>query len=128
MQAKVQDATSPVGVRRVFRSSLQAVALAWQSERGSQVSPASIALLLHTAEHSLSLSAVQTGFVPRGQQRSPLVQVVVGSPSQRTLHWSGVPVRRWRVQVTSGQVVGQVDGGSQVSPGSIWLLPQPSQS
>ena len=67
------------------------------------------------AQQSLSVAWVQ----PFGQQRSwtPSEQVVMGMWWQATLHWSGVPDSSSRVQVSpsSGQRVGQVAGGSQVS-------------
>jgi hypothetical protein len=57
---------------------------------------------------------------PVGQHPSPLApeQMVIGVRWQRALHWSGEPVSFSRVQASpsSGQVVGQLPGGSQVSP------------
>jgi hypothetical protein len=120
----VQLFTSPVRERRVSRSSLQPSARLWHVDLGSRVSPASIAPLSQTAEHSASLTAVQAGLLARGQQRSPLVQVVIFSSSHRTLQRSALPTRRCRVQVISGQPLMHSDGGSQVSPGSTRPLPQ----
>jgi hypothetical protein len=63
-----------------------------------------------------------------GQQASPVVpeQVVIGVWRQTASQRAGLPVRRSEVQgsPSSAQVVGQVAGGSQVSPAPIFPSPQ----
>lgn len=65
---------------------------------------------------------------PVGQQRSRVrpEQLVIGRWRQAALQVAGSPTRISVVQgsPSSGQVVGQVLGGSQVSPVSIFLSPQ----
>jgi hypothetical protein len=63
-----------------------------------------------------------------GQQESVAApeQEVTGTCSQTTLHRDASPVRRSRVQgsPSSAHTVGQVEGGSQVSPDPRWPSPQ----
>ena len=62
---------------------------------------------------------------PVGQQLSPPTHTVCTvSSTQRAVHWLAVPVSFWRVQPIGGQLVGQLEGGSQFSPVSIAPLPQ----
>jgi hypothetical protein len=51
---------------------------------------------------------------------------VVWSPvfTQRALHAAALPCSAWISQPTRGQLVGQLDGGSQVSFSSSLPLPQ----
>jgi hypothetical protein len=76
------------------------------------------------AQQSLSLADVQ----PVGQQKSDREpeQAVIGTCRQAELQWAGSPVSCSLVQgsPSSGQVVGQVVGGSQVSPAPIRPSPQ----
>jgi hypothetical protein len=64
---------------------------------------------------------------PVGQQPSTLnpEQLVRGTWRQRTLHISGTPSSRSSVQLSpsSGQLVGQLEDGSQLSPLSTRPLP-----
>ena len=98
--------------------------LCTQPVTGSQLSPASTTPLPHVAVQSRSLAAVQPG----GQHSSPLTQVVCSSAFTQAAAQvpAFVSVRRWHF--ICGQLVGQVPGGSQVSPGSIRWLPHPPQS
>jgi hypothetical protein len=92
-----------------------------QEVSGSQVSLPSLVPLPQTTRQSLSVSGVQ----PIGQQPSPSVQPVIWPDSaQRAVHWSAAPCRTKPVQARLGQAVGQLPGGSQVSPGSMTPLPQ----
>ncbi len=62
---------------------------------------------------------------PSGQQPSSSVHRVTGVAEQVASQVSALPTRVSVVQVSlSSQVVGQVDGGSQVSPGSTTPSPQ----
>jgi hypothetical protein len=67
-------------------------------------------------QQSLSVAGVQ----PVGQHASAVVpeHAVIGVCWQKVLHWPGVPMSFSRVHTSpsSGQVVGQLAGGSQVSP------------
>jgi hypothetical protein len=91
-----------------------------QFEGGSQVSPGSTTPLPHKAEQSVSVASSQ----PSGQQPSPPVQAVTGSCVHRAEHVAALPVMRSSVQGSvSPQDVGQLEGGSQVSPASIVPLP-----
>jgi len=59
-----------------------------------------------------------------GQHPSPFVHEVMGLWSQVTLHVDGLPDMTSDVHgFPSSQLVGQLDGGSQVSPSSIAPLP-----
>jgi hypothetical protein len=75
-------------------------------------------------QQSESLAGVQ----PVGQQESalPPEQVVIGMWRQATLHIAASPVSCSTVQgsPSSGHEVGQVLGGSQVSPAPTWRSPQ----
>ncbi len=85
----------------------------------SQVSPESTMSLPQVAEQSLSVAFVQ----PAGQQPSPSLQPVIGWKMQVALQLFAAPVRvSWVQALLSSQLVGQLP--SQVSPGSIALLPQ----
>lgn len=81
-------------------------------------------LVRAAAQQSLSVAALQ----PVGQQKSDLEpeQVVIGTCRQAASQWAGSPVSCSFVQgsPSSGQVVGQVVGGSQVSPAPIRPSPQ----
>jgi hypothetical protein len=85
----------------------------------SQSSPFSLTLFPHLGWQSLSLLALQA----LGQQSSPLAQTVcMREFSQAALQVPGfLSSRSW--QPMAGQVVGQVESGSQVSPASLTLLP-----
>ncbi len=65
---------------------------------------------------------------PVGQQWSVVEpeQLVMGTCRQAKSHVAGDPTGTSRVQgsPSSGQVVGQLDGGSQVSPASTFPSPQ----
>jgi hypothetical protein len=92
-----------------------------QEPGGSQVSPGSTTLLPHTGEQLESVLALQ----PEGQQPSPPVQAVITGKVQATSQVRELPDRVSVVQLLpSEQETGQVPGGSQVSPGSVTLLPQ----
>jgi len=75
-------------------------------------------------QQSLSVAEVQ----PVGQQWSAAAveQVVIGTWRQAALQVSGLPTSTSAVHgsPSSGQVVGQVLGGSQVSPFPTWPSPQ----
>jgi hypothetical protein len=93
-----------------------------QLDSGSQCSPqaVSIAPLPHWQVQSLSSAVVQPG----GQHESPLTHAVsVPVCAQRAVQVSALPSRPWISQPIRGQLVGQVPGGSQVSPGSSLPLP-----
>jgi hypothetical protein len=87
----------------------------------SHVSPVSIAPLLHIAEQSLSVLALQ----PVAQQPSLFVQLEMRWVLQATLQLAALPVSESIVQAfPSLQVVGQgTAGGSHVSPASTAPLP-----
>jgi hypothetical protein len=73
------------------------------------------------AGQSASLPGVQSG----GQHPSPVAQAVMPAKVQRAVQADAEPDRVSRVQaMPSSQDVGQVAGGSQVSPGSSAPLPQ----
>src|SRR5262249_25952143 len=94
-----------------------------QLERGSQVSPqaASIMPLPHVQLQSLSFAAVQLA----RRQPSPATQAVcMPSSTQRAVQAAADPSSFLRVQPSDGQLFGQLDGGSQVSPSSSLPLPQ----
>jgi hypothetical protein len=119
LQAALQLAALPVSTSTVqaFPSS-QVVG---QLEDGSQVSPASTLPLPQLAEQSPSVVLSQ----PAGQQPSPLLQAVMGLWLHVTLQVAALPVSASTVQeFPSSQAVGQLKGGSQVSPVSTVLLPQ----
>jgi hypothetical protein len=119
LHAKVHCAALPVLESVVHES--PSAQLAGQLAGGSQVSPGSTTLLPHCERQSSSLLAVQPG----AQQPSPLLQVTTGVWPQVALQFSALPVRKSVVQATaSSQSVGQLAGGSQVSPGSTLPLPQ----
>jgi len=116
--ARLQLAALPVAVSIVH--ALSSLHVAGQLDGGSQVSPGSMTLLPQVAEHSASLFASQ----PAGQQPSPLEHVTTAVRTQATLQFSALPVVVSTVHaLPSLHVVGQVPGGSQVSPGSITPLP-----
>lgn len=77
-----------------------------------------------TFQQSVSLARLQ----PVGQHESARVpeQAVIGTCRQAAVHAAAVPVICSAVQgsPSSGQVVGQLGGGSQVSPAPIFLSPQ----
>ena len=99
---------------------LLSLQLVGQVPGGSQVSPASTAPLPHTGLQLLSELALQ----PLGQQPSLLVQVVIGVWVHCTLQVPELPVMVSTVHgLLSLQLVGQVPGGSHVSPGSTTPLP-----
>ncbi len=98
--------------------SLQSVG---QTLAGSQVSPGSTCPLPQLAEHSESFACVQ----PEPQQLSLLRHSAICLYSQRRLQVWAEPTSSSVVQaVPSSHVDGHVLGGSQVSPGSIFWLPQ----
>ena len=119
LQARVQSSLLPV-IPSVVQGlwSSQEVG---QEDGGSQVSPVSTTPLPQTDEQSESLFALHT----LGQQPSPETQAVMVVWLQVTLQLVRLPVLASVVQaMSSSQEVGQEDGGSQVSPDSITLLPQ----
>ena len=119
VQATLQVAALPVIVSVVH--GLLSLQLAGQLPGGSQVSPGSMMPLPQTALQLLSLLALQPG----GQQLSPLAHATMGVCVQAALQVAALPVITSAVQgLPSLQVVGQVAGGSQVSPGSTTPLPQ----
>jgi hypothetical protein len=90
---------------------------------GSHVSPqvASIWPLPQVQLQSLSVAVVQ----PDGQQPSPDAQVVCGpSSTHLAVQLAAVPVSLRFVHPIGAQVVGQLPGGSQLSPASTTPLPQ----
>jgi hypothetical protein len=96
---------------------------AGQLESGSQVSwqAASICPLPQVQLQSASVAVVQ----PDGQQPSPEAQTVwAPSSMQCAVQSAAVPVSFRFVQPMAGQVVGQLPGGSQLSPASSTPLPQ----
>ena len=118
-QAALQVAALPVMASRVhtFESS-QSVG---QVDGGSQVSPASTTPLPHEAEQSISEAVSQ----PVGQHPSPSAQLTMATFEQATLQLAALPVMVSPVHAfPSSQSVGQLDGGSQVSPASTAELPQ----
>jgi len=92
----------------------------WQPTAGqvvgqlpSHFSPASTTPFPHLAVQSLSLVVLQVG----GQQPSPCAQAVwVPSATQTAVQLAAAPVSFRRAQAIQGQVVGQLEVGSQVSP------------
>jgi hypothetical protein len=73
------------------------------------------------AVQSSSVAASQ----PAGQQPSPSAQAVTGEKLQAASHDAELPVNASAVQSSpSSQLVGQLAGGSHVSPGSTTSLPQ----
>ena len=103
------------------------VQASWSSQmvghvaRGSQVSPASMIPLSQAAIQSESLFASQ----PLGQQPSPEVHAEIGVFEQSASQVEASPVRVSAVHtLPSSQLVGQLPGGSQVSPPSITPFPQ----
>jgi hypothetical protein len=73
---------------------------------------------------SLSLDALQ----PFGQQPSAWAQALMGLLAHVALQVDGSPLMMSCVQpLPSSQVVGHVEGGSQVSPWSITPLPQAAE-
>lgn len=88
---------------------------------GSQVSPRSITPSPQLPEQSSSRLESQ----PVGQHPSRLTQVVMPMNSQVALQLALEPTSLSAVQaVPSSHAAGQLDGGSQVSPGSMLPLPQ----
>jgi hypothetical protein len=88
---------------------------------GSHVSPAALSTTPspHRAEQSLSVCSVQ----PLGQQPSPAVHALITFVSHTRLHASGVPDADTRMHALLAGHLGQLSGGSQVSPGSVTPLP-----
>jgi hypothetical protein len=94
-----------------------------QVDSGSQTSPQALSTtpLPQVQLQSVSWAAVQ----PAGQQASPDVQAVcVPLSMQTTLQVSAAPCISYVSHPICGQLVAQVPGGSQVSPGSSRPLPQ----
>ncbi len=86
----------------------------------SQVSPGSTIPSPHRGLQSLSVALVQ----PVGQQPSPLAQAVwTPSSVQLAVQLAADPTSFRRMQAFQGQVAGQAEGGSQVSPVSTAPLP-----
>jgi hypothetical protein len=87
----------------------------------SHFSPVSTTPLPQRGAQSLSLLALQ----PVGQQPSAKAHVVcVPSSTQAAVQAAALPASRFLAQPTHGQEVGQLEGGSQVSPLSTAPLPQ----
>ncbi len=119
LQAALQLSALPESIPLV--QTLPSLQLAGQVSGGSQVSPVSTKPSPQLEEQSLSVAGVQPG----GQQPSSWSHSVMMLKLQLTLQLSALPVMISTVQATrSSQVVGQVPGGSQVSPYSMALLPQ----
>src|ERR1051325_2503918 len=94
-----------------------------QVDAGSQTSPHAVSTmpLPQTQLQSLSCAPVH----PDGQQASPDTHVVcVPLRTQAAVQVAAEPCSSYVAQPTCGQLVGQDDGGSQVSPGSRRPLPQ----
>jgi hypothetical protein len=111
----------PLTSRRVWHA--MGGQLAGQLLFGSQVSwqAASIRLLPQAHWQSVSFALVQPG----GQQPSPEAHAVcMPSSTQRAVQVAAVPVSFCFVHPIGGQLVGQLLGGSQVSPASVAPLPQ----
>jgi len=88
---------------------------------GSQVSPASRRLLPHIAAQSESVVLSQ----PDGQQPSPAAQLEIGVLLHAASHVAASPESESIVHASeSSQSVGQLLGGSHVSPLSMTPLPQ----
>jgi len=118
VHAALQFSALPVMISDV--QGLSSSQIVGQDEGGSQVSPGSMTPLPHELEQSLSVEGSQ----PAGQQPSPPVQRVMGRKEQRAEQFAALPVRTSFVQgLESSQIVGQDEGGSHVSPGSMTPLP-----
>jgi hypothetical protein len=92
-----------------------------QLSAGSQVSPGSTAPLPQVCEQSLSVLKSH----PAGQHPSSCSQETMGTLVHTALQFDGLPVIESRVHsMPSSQSVGQVSGGSHVSPSSMMLFPQ----
>jgi hypothetical protein len=108
------------GLASFFNMQPALAQLVGQVASGSQVSPLSTTPLPQTTEQSASLPTLQPG----GQQLSPDAQVVcMPSSTQAAVHAAAEPISFRRVQPMGGQAVGQLEGGSQVSPVSTVPLP-----
>jgi hypothetical protein len=95
--------------------------LVGQLPGGSQVSPGSTAPLPQLTEQSVSFRDVH----PDGQQPSPPPQAVIAGYVHRAVQSAALPTSTSLVQTfPSSQLVGQLPGGSQVSPGSTTPLSQ----
>jgi hypothetical protein len=87
----------------------------------SHFSPGSTTPLPQRTMQSLSLVLLQAA----GQQPSPRAHMLwVPSSTQRALQVAAIPSSLRRPQPIQGQVAGQLDGGSQVSPVSTTPFPQ----
>jgi hypothetical protein len=74
---------------------------------------------------SLAQSSSSSAVAPLGQHPSPFLGAVMGVFRHLPVHLPAWPVSRSAVHtLLSLQLVGQLLGGSQVSPGSTVLLPQ----
>lgn len=92
-----------------------------QVDAGSHVSPGSTTPLPQVGEHSASVNALH----PLGQHPSPFAQEMIEVCEHAALQFAALPVRTSVVQaLPSWQELGQLDGGSQVSPGSTTVFPQ----
>jgi hypothetical protein len=92
-----------------------------QLEGGSQVSPGSTTPLPQASPQSESEDSSHPG----GQHPSPPTQSVTALCEHWAEHEAALPVMKSSVQLSpSSQSVGQLEGGSQVSPGSITPSPQ----
>jgi hypothetical protein len=121
-QATLQVAALPVmvSVVQVFPS----LQLVGHDDDGSQVSPASTAPLPQLAVQSPSLLALHPG----AQQPSPDWHVVTGVCWQARLQVAAPPViASWVQTFPSSQLLGQDEGGSQVSPVTTTPSPQRAQ-
>ena len=119
LQAALQLTALPVRVSTVqLMPSSQPVG---QLAGGSHISPDSTTALPQLAEQSSSVTASQ----PAGQQPSPSAQETMEVKLQAALQLTALPVKVSTVQsLPSSQPVGQLAGGSHVSPGSTTSLPQ----
>ena len=118
LHATLQFAALPVmeSIVQAFPSSQPAGQLAG----GSQVSPGSTKPSPHVPLQSLS----DTPSHPAGQQPSLSAHRTMGRLEHATLQLAALPVRMSSVHaLPSSQLVGQLDGGSQVS--SLPMLPLP---
>jgi hypothetical protein len=121
LQLRLQLAVLPVDTSMVH--ALPSLQVLGQVVCGSQVSPGSTMRLPQLALHSLSVLALQPG----AQQLSPETHCVMDWCVHVAVQLARLPDRLSMVQALPSlqeAAVGQVDTGSQVSPGSTTLLPQ----
>jgi hypothetical protein len=119
LHAAEQLAALPVSESMV--QALSSLQLVGHVEGRSQVSPVSTTPFPQLGEQSLSLLALHPG----AQHPSPDLHSVMGEKLHAAEQLAALPVRRSMVQaLPSLQLVGHVDGRSQVSPVSTTPFPQ----